>query len=241
MAELIHKVQDCQQISSDLFTFSLSPVEIGRTLAFQAGQYVWLNPAGAPSSRLPFTIASAPQQDGSLRFILRMDYSVQGVDAFVAALKARMNFIVSAAEGHCVLSEGSQRPLLLIAGGTGLSQAMALLESLQQQAFAYPCHLYISVRQLSDAVLVESLPSLTEGMKNFAYHLCLSRPDSAWQGPQGYAYEQIGEDFSDLSEYAVYISGPYAMVHDTIVKLLPKGLCLGQVYTDMLDVTEIQP
>lgn len=232
-----YQVQSCQSLSDDIVDFALCPVVPDASVAFVAGQYVWLSIAES-DIRLPFTIASAPVASGEMRFLFRIDPHVEGVQAFHEHLLKHGDFMVSNAEGTSVL-QANTRPLLMVVGGTGISQAIALCEALSQMNSARPVKIFASIRQAADLVLFDCLPAFIRRPEASSLSICLSRPDTTWQGDQGYAYEAVMKQQLPLASFDVYMSGPYAMVYDTITALAPYGLSSANVFTDMLSVAEV--
>lgn len=123
--------------------------------------------------------------------------------------------------GRLVIDPTSTRPLLLIAGGTGLAPLKAVVRQLARGQ-ARPTHLYVgsrSIRELYDRRDLEILdrrhPWLTvvSGVSD----------DIRWTGPTG----QIGDIVTDTGDWAshdVLVCGSPAMVEGTIKRLVEAGV-----------------
>lgn len=225
---MLYAVKQVEKLTPDILFFSLEPAS-ENSLYFLAGQYVYLTD---PHSKvtLPFSIASLPQ--GSLQFYFRLNLDDSKVIQFAKALIVGNQLAISLPQGNCSLPE-FDTPILFAAGGTGISQPLALLSALTMKQFSSTCRLYWSVRQESDFFLKQDLDHYVEVLKDFQYTVSLTRESNTWPYARGYCYELIVADSIPLSETEVYVSGPYEMVRDTIINLQVNGLNRNKVHTDM--------
>jgi CDP-4-dehydro-6-deoxyglucose reductase len=65
----------------------------------------------------------------------------------------------------------------------------------------------------------------------------LSEPlaDDAWAGRTGFVHEAVLEDFSDLSDFSVYASGPPIMVEAGRGHFTARGLDAARFHSDSFD------
>jgi CDP-4-dehydro-6-deoxyglucose reductase len=124
------------------------------------------------------------------------------------------------------------RPLLMVATGTGLAPVKAILESLMDHPDCPPVWLYWGARSEADLYLHDEIQKWGARLYEFQYVPVLSRPGEGWAGRSGYVQHAVCEDFTDLSEHAVYLCGSPAMIGDARRKFLEKGASIDHMYAD---------
>lgn len=103
------------------------------------------------------------------------------------------------------------RPLLLLAGGTGLAPFLSMLETLTQQGCAQPLHLIYGVTRDQDLVLVDRLEDYVHRIPGFTFTTCVA--DAASTHPRrGYVTEYMPAQVLHAGNVDVYLCGPPPMV-----------------------------
>ena len=74
-------------------------------------------------------------------------------------------------------------PVVLVAGGTGLSAILAMAQSLED--VAQPVHLLYGVTNVEDLCKLDELKALAGRVPNLQVHVIVARPDEQWDGPVG--------------------------------------------------------
>ncbi|MNH13946.1 Benzoate 1,2-dioxygenase electron transfer component [compost metagenome] len=104
-----------------------------------------------------------------------------------------------------------ERPLLLLAGGTGLAPFTAMLERIAEQGSDHPLHLIYGVTNDFDLVEVDRLQALADLIPNFTFSACVANPES--QHPKkGYVTQHIELSHLNDGDVDVYLCGPPPMV-----------------------------
>jgi NAD(P)H-flavin reductase len=80
---------------------------------------------------------------------------------------------------NCSSAGESQRPLLLIATGTGLAAIAGILQTVLAQGHCGPVRLYHGVRQARDLYLHKTLQALADEHANLHYYGCVSGASGA--------------------------------------------------------------
>ena len=179
-------ISDVRQLSASTIALSIKGEALSR-LAFLPGQYVNLKVPGSEQSRA-YSFSSL-QKDGEVSFLIR---NVPGglMSSFLTSLaKAGDSMSLAGPLGSFYLRP-IQRPLLLLAGGTGLAPFTAMLEKIAEQGSEYPLHLIYGVTNDFDLVELDRLQAMAARIPNFTYSACVANPDS--QYPQkGYVTQHI--------------------------------------------------
>jgi len=200
-------ISDVRQLSASTIALSIKGEALSR-LAFLPGQYVNLKVPGSDQSRA-YSFSSL-QKDGEVSFLIR---NVPGglMSSFLTSLaKAGDSMSLAGPLGSFYLRP-IQRPLLLLAGGTGLAPFTAMLEKIAEQGSEHPLHLIYGVTNDFDLVELDRLQALAASIPNFTYSACVANPDS--QYPQkGYVTQHIAPQHLNDGDVDVYLCGPPPMV-----------------------------
>lgn len=122
-----------------------------------------------------------------------------------------------------------QRPLLLLAGGTGLAPFTAMLEKIAEQGSAHPVHLIYGVSNDFDLVELDRLQALSERIANFSFSACVANPQS--QHPlKGYVTQHIEPGHLNHGDVDVYLCGPPPMVEAVNVYIREQGITPANFY-----------
>jgi len=218
-------ISDVRQLSASTIALSIKGEALSR-LAFLPGQYVNLKVPGSEQSRA-YSFSSL-QKDGEVSFLIR---NVPGglMSSFLTSLaKAGDSMSLAGPLGSFYLRP-IQRPLLLLAGGTGLAPFTAMLEKIAEQGSEHPLHLIYGVTNDFDLVELDRLQALAARIPNFTYSACVANPDS--QYPQkGYVTQHIEPRHLNDGDVDVYLCGPPPMVEAVSQYIREQGITPANFY-----------
>ncbi|MFJ4255632.1 benzoate 1,2-dioxygenase electron transfer component BenC [Pseudomonas monteilii] len=218
-------ISDVRQLSASTIALSIKGEALSR-LAFLPGQYVNLKVPGSEQSRA-YSFSSL-QKDGEVSFLIR---NVPGglMSSFLTNLaKAGDSMSLAGPLGSFYLRP-IQRPLLLLAGGTGLAPFTAMLEKIAEQGSEHPLHLIYGVTNDFDLVELDRLQALAARIPNFTYSACVANPDS--QYPQkGYVTQHIEPRHLNDGDVDVYLCGPPPMVEAVSQYVREQGITPANFY-----------
>ena len=103
------------------------------------------------------------------------------------------------------------RPLLLLAGGTGLAPFLSMLEVLAQRGETRPITLIYGVTRDQDLVLVEALEAFAARLPQLTVVTCVADPQTA-HPRQGYVTQHMAREALHDGDVDVYLCGPPPMV-----------------------------
>jgi benzoate/toluate 1,2-dioxygenase reductase component len=103
------------------------------------------------------------------------------------------------------------RPLLLLAGGTGLAPFLSMLGKIAQTGSAYPIHMIYGVTNVVDLVGVDQLEAYTRAIPNFSFGCCVASESSDYPN-KGYVTRYIEPAHLNGGNVDVYLCGPPPMV-----------------------------
>ncbi|MCI0911387.1 benzoate 1,2-dioxygenase electron transfer component BenC [Pseudomonas putida] len=218
-------ISDVRQLSASTIALSIKGESLNR-LAFLPGQYVNLTVPGSDQSRA-YSFSSL-QKDGEVSFLIR---NVPGglMSSFLTSLaKAGDNMSLAGPLGSFYLRP-IQRPLLLLAGGTGLAPFTAMLEKIAEQGSKHPLHLIYGVTNDFDLVELDRLHALAARIPNFTFSACVANPES--QYPQkGYVTQHIAPCHLNDGDVDVYLCGPPPMVEAVSQYIREQGITPANFY-----------
>lgn len=199
---------------------SLPPGEIVR---YHAGQYLQLV---TPEKKFPFSIASSPLAEGILELHVRPTPGSGDSATIESLLDACEALEVEVPLGDCFITEAPDCPLILMAASTGVTQMKSIIEYLEPTGFPNPVYLYWGVLSDKDLYIADLWETLQEKYENFHFIPVVSEPESSpdWQGRTGLVGDAVLEDFDDLSNVRVVVSGGPAMVYATLDAFVERGM-----------------
>lgn len=218
-------ISEVRQLSDSTIALSIKGDALNK-LAFLPGQYVNLQVPGSDQSRA--YSFSTLQKGGEVSFLIR---NVPGglMSRFLTTqAKAGDRVSLTGPLGSFYLRP-IQRPLLLLAGGTGLAPFTAMLERIAEQGSAHPLHLIYGVTNDFDLVEMDRLEALAACIPNFTFSACVANPDS--QYPQkGYVTQHIAPGHLNDGDVDVYLCGPPPMVEAVSQYIREQGLTPANFY-----------
>jgi len=218
-------ISEVRQLSASTIALSIKGEALSR-LAFLPGQYVNLKVPGSEQSRA-YSFSSL-QKDGEVSFLIR---NVPGglMSSFLTSLaKAGDSMSLAGPLGSFYLRP-IQRPLLLLAGGTGLAPFTAMLEKIAEQGSDHPLHLIYGVTNDFDLVELDRLQAFAARIPNFTFSACVASPDS--QYPQkGYVTQHIEPRHLNDGDVDLYLCGPPPMVEAVSQYVREQGITPANFY-----------
>lgn len=206
----------------------------GEVFEFLAGQYVDIQLRDG--RRRSFSIANAPQQKGFIELHIRLVPGGEFSDFVNRSMQDRAILRIEGPLGGFYLRP-SERPLLLMAGGTGLAPVKAMIDSLAASGRDRRTHLFWGVRARRDLYMHEALQTLAQSHDWLRYTAVLSAPaaEDGWRGECGWVHEALLAAYPELAAYDVYMSGPPVMIDAGRQAFLSRDLPEEQLYHDAFD------
>ncbi|MFZ1325860.1 MAG: CDP-6-deoxy-delta-3,4-glucoseen reductase [Candidatus Contendobacter sp.] len=228
------RVEQRELLAPDVIRLALRLPQVER-LQFFAGQYVDI--LLADGRRRGFSLANPPHTDDLLELHIRRVPGGFFTEYVFERMKDKALLRFQGPLGTFFLREDSDRPILLIGGGTGFAPLKGMLEHAFHIGLNRPLHLYWGARAQVDLYL-DALPRFWESAHlGFRYTPVLSepRPEDQWQGRTGWVHAAVAADYPNLSGYDVYMSGPPPMIEAAKPVFLAQGLPTERLFYDSFD------
>jgi len=180
-------------------------------LQFLAGQYIDVLMKGGV--RRSYSMANAPHDDTHLQLHVRRTPGGAFSKYVFEEMKERAIIRFEGPFGGFYLREDSDKPMILVAGGTGFAPVKAVIEHALHKGIDRQMVLYWGVRSLVDLYLPELPVKWQEENDNFTFIPVLSDPgpEDDWLGRTGFVHQAVLDDFPSLAGYQVYACGAPAM------------------------------
>lgn len=182
-------------------------------ILFLPGQYVHIQVPGTEETRA-YSFSSKPGSR-DLSFLIRNVPGGVMSSWLVGKARSGDKVTLNGPMGSFYLRP-TERPVLMLAGGTGLAPFLAKLEDMKVKSGDRPTHLVYGVRSNDDLVCLDILDRFTEELENFSYVTCVSGEEID-HPRKGYVTHHMDEAPLDDGDVDVYICGPPPMV-DSVLK-----------------------
>lgn len=182
---------------------------------FHAGQYVeFILRDGA---RRSYSMANAPHNLGTPAAIeLHIRHMPGGkfTDHVFGAMKEKDILRMEGPFGSFFLREDSDKPIVLLASGTGFAPIKAIIERIEHLGLSRPVTLYWGCRSQADLYLHDWALQAAARLPQLRYVPVLSEPkaEDGWTGRTGFVHQAVMADFPDLGGHQVYACGAPVMV-----------------------------
>lgn len=224
-----------EDLTSDVFRVRLE----GRAeaVAHAPGQYLELKLDD--ETWVPFSIANAHRGDGTIELHIQHWPERENSRRMRELVEHSPHLTVCLPSGDCVLAPSGDRPLLMLAAGTGFAQMKALVEAALAADASRPIALWWAVRERRDFYLESLAREWAETHSNVTFHGVSEAPLGAdfagerVQAHQGRIDRVLADEFDDVSGCDVYLSGSPGMVYACIDVLAPLGLMPERTFSDV--------
>ncbi len=175
--------------------------------AFLPGQYVNIDVPGSGQSR-SYSFSSSPGETRLAFLIKKIPGGV--MSTWLERAEAGTKLELTGPLGSFYLRE-VQRPLLFLAGGTGLAPFLSMLEVLARTNPEQKVHLIYGVTRDLDLVLVDEIEAYAKRLANFTFDTVVA--DAASNHPRkGWVTQHMPEEVLNRGDVDVYLCGPPPMV-----------------------------
>ena len=228
------RVMKLEKLAHDVMRLWLKLAE-GQRLQFLAGQYIDILLSG--NKRRSFSLATAPHADEMLQLHIRHVPGGLFSEQVFTTMKERDLLRFQGPLGTFFLREDSDRPIILVAGGTGFAPIKGMLEHAFAQGIQRPLHLYWGARARRDLYLHDLPQAWAKEYRHFKFTPVLSEPapEDRWNGGTGWVHQAVVADHPDLSRHEVYASGPPPMIAAFKQAVTAHGLPADRLYYDSFE------
>ena len=209
--KLPSRVAKLERVTDDVMILSLQLPATER-MQFKAGQYIeFLLKDG---KRRAYSMATAPHSDELLALHIRHMPGGLFTDQVFGTLKEKDILRFEGPLGTFFLREDSEKPIIMLASGTGFAPIKAMIDHWAHQQSTRPVTFYWGGRRPADLYMNALCEEWAKTLPNFRYIPVISDalPEDNWTGRTGFVHKAVMQDLQNLSDYQVYACGAPLMV-----------------------------
>jgi CDP-4-dehydro-6-deoxyglucose reductase len=200
------RVQRIERPAADVAVLYLT-LPANERLQFLSGQYLEI--ILRDGKRRAYSMANPPEDDAHLELHVRNMPGGAFTDYVFARMKEKDILRFEGPLGTFFLREDGDKPMLLVASGTGFAPIKSILLHAFHRGTGRQMVLYWGGRRPSDLYMSDLCRRWQAQHDNFSFVPVVSDalPEDGWQGRTGFVHRAVMEDFPDLSGYQVYACG----------------------------------
>lgn len=199
-------------------------------LVYLPGQYVLLNDLDYRLSPRSYSIANAPRPDGQISLLVTRMPNGPTSSWVHDQLHRGDSVMLTGPYGTFTVDLTEHSPVLLLAAGSGLAPARALIEALLKAQPARLVTLFFSARSQADTIDHERFLEWSDTLPHFEYKFTLTRDPNAV--PHTRIPKILGPAMGDLHGWQVYASGPTGFVTNCASAAIALGAVPSDVHTE---------
>lgn len=204
-------ILSCKVTSVDAITDTVYRVRLvpEADFSFRAGQYLMV--VMDERDKRPFSMASTPDQHDYIELhIGASELNLYAMAVMDRILKDR-EIVIDIPHGDAWLREDDDRPMILIAGGTGFSYVRSILLTSLAQNQDRDITIYWGGREEKHLYDLAELEALTVTHKNLRIVPVVEQPEEDWRGRTGTVLAAVLQDYGSLADQDIYIAGRFEM------------------------------
>lgn len=227
-------VSSKDKLCHDVISLQLT-LDNNERLQYLAGQYIeFILDDG---KRRAFSIANAPHKDNYLELHIRHVDGGIFTDFLFESMPENSSLQMQGPLGSFYLREGRNRPIIMMGGGTGFGPLKAMVEHIEHVNFDQKIYLFMGVRALRDLYMNKMVQQWISANPNLSFTPVLSEPmdEDHWQGETGFVHQAVAKQFTDLSGFDIYMSGPPPMVNAAVDLFIQRGAKKENMFSDAFE------
>lgn len=228
------RAQQLDRLSHDVMRVMLK-IPGSEKFEFLAGQYIEF--ILKDGRRRAFSIANAPHDTEFLELHIRYISGGSFTGHVFDDMRDREMLRMEGPLGSFYIRENSDRPIILMGGGTGFAPLKSMLEHMFHSGITRPVHLFWGARSKQDLYLHELPLRWQQEHTNFTYTPVLSHPfpEDQWAGETGLVTDAVVSACPDLSSYDIYMSGAPAMIDTATPLFIDHQADIHSLYSDAFE------
>jgi benzoate/toluate 1,2-dioxygenase reductase component len=213
------EIASVELVSDSTIILKLRPDD-PKAIGFLPGQYVNLKAPGSDQHRA-YSFSSRPGADEA-SFLIRNIPGGLMSDWLSKQARPGMRMTFVGPNGSFFLRR-VDRPVVMLAGGTGLAPILSMLETLAADGTDQPVHLIYGVTRDADLVELDRIEALAARLPTLTWATCVADPDSV-HPLKGYVTHHLTDAHLNAGDCDIYLCGPPPMVEAVRAFFRDKGV-----------------
>ncbi len=221
-------VRSVERVSDTVVQLTLESA--GGRVSFLPGQYADLAVPDCSATRA-YSFANQPNSEELIFYIRLIEGGAMG-EYLLRRAQPRDSLTLHGPFGRFFL-RAVTRPMLMIAGGTGLAPMLSMLRQLAASA-ERPAQMLLvyGANRPSDLFGLDELTRLQESLGCLRVVVCVRSSDSQWNGPVGLVSDVAAAQDVDFGSADVYLCGPPLMIEHAEGLLTARGAVRGRLFAE---------
>ena len=226
VGEYVGEVAAIEPLAHDIRLLRLDLLDsVG--MDFVPGQYAEVQVPGTEDEWRSFSMANPPAERGSLNFVVKVIPGGRFSSTLDGALSVGDRLRLRGPLGQFGIRL-SHRPMLMVAGGSGMAPILAMLAQLEASENQRPVTFFFGARCDRDLFLTADLEEFAARHDWFEFVPALSEPErnsGPWSGECGLVTDVLDRRVEgSMRGYEAYMCGPPPMI-DAAIKVLERRAC----------------
>ncbi len=206
-------------------------VQTSEPIPYRAGQYISVETPQRPRLWRYLSPANAPREDGVMEFHVRAVNTGWVSRALVAHSRVGDTWRIGPPMGRMSIEPGSEREMLMVAGGTGMAPIKALLEDLTQRQKPPRTQVFIGGRTWEDLYDFPTLRKLSYSNTWLDIIPVVERDDTESGAERGTLADVVTR-YGAWADHDVLVCGSPSMIRATVSRMLVAGTPLDRIRYD---------
>ncbi|MCU7802363.1 MAG: 2Fe-2S iron-sulfur cluster binding domain-containing protein [Candidatus Thiodiazotropha sp. (ex Lucinoma borealis)] len=236
--------------NNSICSFYLIPTDGKPLPSFEPGQFLTFklqidNPSSGQSKTVTrcYSLSDRPRPDYYRVSIKRVPAPVGQPDLpagiasnfFHEQVHESSKLLAKAPSGHFHLMNDENLPIVLVAGGIGITPMLSILNTLIESGLRREVWFYFGVRNGDEDMMKNHLRMLAETHTNFHLNVCYSAPNEDDEEEIDYHHSErisipLLRSTLSLKRYQFYVCGPQAMMESLVPGLEAWGVDANDIY-----------
>lgn len=205
------RVAEIDMISSTVAKLVVEPEADAPPVSFLPGQYVHLSVPGTSEHR-SYSFANAAFETGKYTFYIKLLEHGAMSDYLSERAQPGDEFVVTGPFGR-FYQRPTIRPILMVAGGTGLAPMLSMLDTLAANDDTdYPVRLLYGANAADELFAFDQLRGYAEQGLDLTVELCVGEPDQDWDDATGHVTGLLRPEILNGGDCEIYLCGPPPMI-----------------------------
>lgn len=200
-----------------------------QSFEFKAGQYLQI--VLSEDDKRIFSVGSSPSAE-----MIELHIGAGPEDSYP---RGALNHMADNSEvtlevglGNAHIQSDSERPIILMAGGTGFSYTKSIADYLAEFHSNQTVLLYWGVKEESALYAKTEMEKWANDHPHFQFIPVVENPDDEWQGKTGYVHQAVMQDIVSLEPYDIYLAGPFKMAGIAREDFINQGALKDRMFAD---------
>ena len=209
-------------------------VTTGGAAEFLAGQFMLFHLPDLAAPRA-YSMSNVPNREGTWEFYIKQIPGGQFTETLLGNTFPGASVELEGPYGMAYLRPASERSVLCVGGGSGISPMLSIARALACDRMTQPLHFYIGGRAPGDVSPLLRIAEVACGSCAFQLRAAVSEVASVadWNGEVGNIHALVERDLAErLGDFDIYLAGPPAMVEACLTMLSRHDVATDRVHYD---------